>query len=294
MNLLTNGYTVLKMKKNPIDELFASKLKEHRLEPSQRALERFNERLDQKNSRKVAPWYFGAAASVALVSFGLYVFNQNETPITVATTSNKAKVDSKTAETKFPELAASVKMPVMQKSKNSSIITTLVPFENTTVQFENKVVLNTDNLIPEPVLLKEEVLIEDSKEVFANGNLKPSSQPQLIRQNNEEDIILTYEVEIMPQERLRRFDEEPIGLAQAIQFEEYYFLHKKESNEEPTILTKIGHQFQHIKKGEKVNFRELGLRPRDLVAKADRFLHEKLGIENASIKTNKNIHSFGN
>jgi hypothetical protein len=283
------------MKKNPIDELFASKLKEHRLEPSERALERFNQRLDQKNSqRRISPWYFGAAAGLVLASFGLYLMNQDEPKNTLA---EKTPVIQNNAIAQVQALSDSnVALKTNRISKTTVKIESLieVPVENVVIEKSSIIENEIKNIAQSIEPVKEQILIEDSREIFANGNLKPSTLPQLIAPNKEEDVVLTYEVEKMPQERLRRFDDEPIGLAQAIQFEEYYFLHKNESelNEEPSILTKIGNQFKHLKKGEKINFRELGLRPRDIIAKADKFLQEELGLEN--INKNKNNNSLGN
>ena len=40
------------MKKHPIDELFAKKLAEHRQEPSQKAFEKFQARLEEKQTKR--------------------------------------------------------------------------------------------------------------------------------------------------------------------------------------------------------------------------------------------------
>lgn len=84
---------IIKMKKHPIDELFAKKLAEHRQEPSQKAFEKFQARLQEKQQKpKVGfflgnrNWtYYAAAAGIAIaLSVGFLTQNDTSTNPTVA------------------------------------------------------------------------------------------------------------------------------------------------------------------------------------------------------------------
>lgn len=292
MNFQTNGYTILKMKKNPIDELFAAKLAEHRQEPSQRAYARFQEQLEQRhasqNNRKY--WYFGAAAAMLLVGFGTFTsLDTPEKQSTLAAVEVTKKVVQPIVE---PVLFASKTVKASNRKQAVEIQQAAIPQESvpaTMIEKPNIVEESVASISKEitPVIMVSEV---DSREVMMAGNTTPISKVSQIEP--EKEVILTYEVAMAPQERLRQFDDEPIALLEAINFEEYHFLHKNDEHIGlgNSIFEKVAHQIKHIQKGERINFRELGLRPRDLVAKADRFFKKDLGLESIV----RNTSTYGN
>lgn len=51
------NFQITKMKKHPIDDLFASKMAEYRQEPSQRAFDKFQARLAEREEKKTWWWF---------------------------------------------------------------------------------------------------------------------------------------------------------------------------------------------------------------------------------------------
>ncbi len=79
---------IIKMKKHPIDDLFAKKLAEHRQEPSQKAFEKFQARLQEKQQKPKVGFFLGnrnwtyyAAAAGIAIALSVGFLTQNDTSI---------------------------------------------------------------------------------------------------------------------------------------------------------------------------------------------------------------------
>ncbi|MBA4851009.1 hypothetical protein [Emticicia sp. BO119] len=86
------------MKKHPIDELFARKLAEHRQEPSQKAFEKFQARLQEKQARRRGGvlamnrnWGYYAAAAGIIAALTIGVLSQRNTNDIVVADTEKPK-----------------------------------------------------------------------------------------------------------------------------------------------------------------------------------------------------------
>lgn len=90
------------MKKHPIDELFAKKLAEHRQEPSQKAFEKFQARLQEKQTKRRGGvfamnrnWGYYAAAAGVVAALTIGVLSQrNADDVQIVADNGKPKMDS--------------------------------------------------------------------------------------------------------------------------------------------------------------------------------------------------------
>ena len=96
--------TIIKMKKHPIDDLFARKLAEHRQEPSQKAFEKFQTRLAEKQQKPKGGFlainrnwqYYAAAAGIIIVlSIGILSQLNDNNETVVASTEVLKKVEDR-------------------------------------------------------------------------------------------------------------------------------------------------------------------------------------------------------
>jgi hypothetical protein len=91
--------SIIKMKKHPIDELFARKLAEHRQEPSQKAFEKFQARLQEKQTKRRGGvfamnrnWGYYAAAAGIVAALTIGVLSQPNADDTNVADNGKPKV----------------------------------------------------------------------------------------------------------------------------------------------------------------------------------------------------------
>lgn len=104
------------MKKHPIDELFARKLAEHRQEPSQKAFEKFQARLQEKQTKRRGGvfainrnWGYYAAAAGIVAALTIGVLSQRTTDDTQIIADNGK-----------PKVGAPVKQPTPLTTQDSS------------------------------------------------------------------------------------------------------------------------------------------------------------------------------
>ncbi len=123
--------TFLKMKKNHLDELFANKLDDFEISPSEQANDKFMALLGERNQQKASPfknmrWYAAAASLVFISLFSWYFLNSQtkenkETMASVPLKSNisDSKISTPAANAAAPIVLAAVQ-PTTQKATQRS------------------------------------------------------------------------------------------------------------------------------------------------------------------------------
>lgn len=284
------------MKKHPIDDLFAKKLAEHRQEPSQKAFEKFQARLQEKQQKpKVGfflgnrNWtYYAAAAGIAIaLSVGFLTQNDISTNPTVASadapshdvpsdvpTGKKNAVGSVPAMTNN-QVIASVEnkaqstinditkqnLPTVEKQIQPVVKSTL---ENTlanlnpTTQTPNKIIDDS----PE-----EQTNIATTTPIFENTvveTTKPAEQASqgIFKTDVGESVVVVLEPAAPETEVISSISQDSnISLADAKS------LGEEKEEKEKSFIAKLYGEYKHFKYGEKVDLKKLGVK--DVLARVD-------------------------
>lgn len=254
------------MKKNPIDELFAKKLAEHRQEPSQKALEKFQERLAQREQKRrggVFVWnrqwnYYAAAASViAVLSIGVLSIRDNSPQLADVKQDTVKSVAKKDVQKNVPiytqkTTIESSKVEEFQGSVNkqkTSFVNTVIKTEATIAQAQPEVIVTepiqtNTTIASEPVIQTETPQITIQVESINN---KPLS--------TEESIVLVYN--------------------EVIETPKTENVVVEEKEDEKSFISKLFKEYQHFKYGEKVDLKTLGINRREVLAKVDERLFKE-------------------
>lgn len=300
-------FTILKMEKHPIDELFAKKLADHRQEPSQRALEQFRARLAQREQQKRGGgfltishsrrWYYGAAAGLAIALSVVFLSQKNGSEkIDLAKSNGKMNPNEiiqpkNTVEPIVKEQFAnnaiqkSIKRQTIEKPIQQIEIATPI-IENTTSIAQNVAVESKENTIQNPIIDHTEpvesitttiVIPEtqntDNQVITPNESLPfKGVQPQNFVENVEESLILASAPQSVEEsEWLPMIDEDS-----ATEFDKLRKIAIEREENSKSFLARLSEEYRHFKYGEKVDLNNLKIRPKEVLARADeQFLREE-------------------
>lgn len=264
--------SIIKMKKHPIDELFAKKLAEHRQEPSQKAFEKFQARLQEKQTKRRGGvfainrnWGYYAAAAGVVAALTIGVLSQRNTddthmavngvkptpvapvikpvsPITNDDSSQLAETgnrkESNTAEQVFstqPANAIAVAKRNITPAKAPAIKEVVSPIEE-----------EPNNVIAFNPLQAETLAGKSNTEIaIKNTPISPEINPGtvvLVISSVDESTSQT------PVETEKRLAEE-------------------KAEKEKSFLAKLYGEYKHFKYGEKVDLKGIGVK--DAMAKVD-------------------------
>lgn len=281
------------MKKHPIDDLFAKKLAEHRQEPSQKAFEKFQARLQEKQQKPKVGFFLGnrnwtyyAAAAGIAIALSVGFLTQNDTSInpTVAkvdvpsrdvptqkkntietapeATNNQsiASVEYNTQQTiqntsKQTFSAAKNRMQPIVKSTPENTIATLNP---TTQPVPNKIVDDS----PE-----EQISVATNTSIFENPvveTTKPveSASQGIFKTDVGESVVVVLEPAAPEAEVIPSISPDSnISLADAKRMGE------EKEEKEKSFIAKLYGEYKHFKYGEKVDLKKLGVK--DVLARVD-------------------------
>ena len=281
------------MKKHPIDELFAKKLAEHRQEPSQKAFEKFQARLQEKQTKRRGGifiinrnWgYYAAAASiVAALTIGI-LSQKNTVDTEVLAHITPKKIEKKAIEKVNVENSQnalaqkeSVLPATASKETSEKIIkvlpittheTSVAKVKQPTRTLEEKIIDDSPleenavalNTLPDntgTIQTEEVVSLEENKNTIASEEVK---------QEIGESIVLIYEPE-EEKEMIPSINEDsPTSLAEAKQLSE------EKSEKERSFLAKLYGEYKHFKYGEKVDLKRIGVK--DALARVDESLFKE-------------------
>jgi hypothetical protein len=278
--------TIIKMKKHPIDDLFAKKLVEHRQEPSQKAFEKFQARLSEKQQKPKGGfflinrnWAYYAAAAGVVIALSVGFLSQTNTPNNSSLASNhvlklrrEAGVDSRknidnqalaSNENKNQTLEKSIKQN-FKINKNASGVSPVYIPENNIAKVEiqaNKV----DNKImddsPE-VLTNVAVNQIFTNPIIENTNITEEKNQGLFKTDIGESLVLVLEPKKREPEIIVAIDSDSeITLAEAKRLGS-----EKEENAK-SFVAKLYGEYKHFKYGEKVDLKKLGVK--DVLASVD-------------------------
>ncbi len=282
--------TIIKMKKHPIDDLFARKLAEHRQEPSQKAFEKFQTRLAEKQQKSKGGFfainrnwgYYATAAGIVLVlSIGILLQRNAINETVVASTQVPKKVEDK---------ANNISKDVAVRRSDSQLVAVK----------ESAKDINKGNFAqPEKTILKEvktlpiisneisvaklenqpqavqNVIIDDSPEEQASVAINPIFETTTIEKIEpketkitetfknlmDESIVLVLEPEQQEELIPTINPDSPISL------EEAKTLGAEKEENAKSFIAKLYGEYKHFKYGEKVDLKKLGVK--DVFARVD-------------------------
>lgn len=261
------------MKKNPIDELFAKKLAEHRQEPSQKALEKFQERLAQREQKRrggLFVWnrqwnYYAAAASViAVLSIGVLSIRDNSPQLADSKQDTVKSVAKKDVQKNVSVYAQKTTTASNSAEKFQSVVNKQkTSFENTVIKTETTIAQARQEENQPKVVITEptqpNTTIASVTEPVAQTEI-PQITLQVESINNkplsaEESIVLVYNEVI----------ETPKTENAVVE----------EKEDEKSFISKLFKEYQHLKYGEKVDLKTLGINKREVLAKVDERLFKE-------------------
>lgn len=289
--------TIIKMKKHPIDDLFAKKLAEHRQEPSQKAFEKFQARLAENQQKQRGGFflvnrnwgYYAAAASiVAALTIGVLLQRNATNETVVASTAVPKKIENRTKDIlkeKESQLIDNQFVSVQVGVRKSSI-------DNFTQAQKN--ILKEVNILPiisnETSVAKLEnqpkitgnVSVDDSPEeknsvavnTIFDATIIEKSEPKELKVTEtfkniiDESIVLVLEPEEIEKEIIPAINEDsPTSLADAQRLGA-----EKEENAK-SFIAKLYGEYKHFKYGEKVDLKKIGVK--DVLARVDENLFKE-------------------
>jgi len=281
--------TIIKMKKHPIDDLFAKKLAEHRQEPSQKAFEKFQARLAENQQKRRGGfflanrnWGYYAAAAGIVAALTIGVLSQsnvtNETIVASADVpkkvENKIKDISKEKDSQLPDnQLAAVQEGVEKSSKNNIAqpektilkevkILPIISNETSVANLETqqKVI---DNIVDDSPIEQTSVAINP---IFETTNIetiesKETKITETFRNPLDESIVLVLEPEQQEELIPAINPDSPTSL------EEAKILGAEKEENAKSFIAKL-YEYKHfIKYGEKVDLKKLGVK--DVLARVD-------------------------
>lgn len=285
---------IIKMKKHPIDDLFAKKLAEHRQEPSQKAFEKFQARLQEKQQKpKVGfflgnrNWtYYAAAAGIAIaLSVGFLIQNDSSINPTVAradapshdVSSHDVPAQKKKVIESLPEVInnqsnSSVEniaqnttkqnLPTVEKQIQPVVTSTpentIANLNPTTQQVQHKIVDDS----PE-----EQISVATNASIFENPvveTTKPAEQASqgIFKTDVGESVVVvlepaTPEADVIPS----------ISQDSNVSLADVKRMGEEKEEKEKSFIAKLYGEYKNFKYGEKVDLKKLGVK--DVLARVD-------------------------
>lgn len=283
---------IIKMKKHPIDDLFAKKLAEHRQEPSQKAFEKFQARLQEKQQKPKAGFFLGnrnwtyyAAAAGIAIALSVGFLTQNDTSVnpTVASVdapSHDVPTVKKNAVSPVPEVPnnqviasaennaqTTIKditkqnLPTAKKETLPVVISTpenAIATLNPTTQTPNKII---DDSPEEQTNIATTTPILENPVVETTKPIEQASQG-IFKTDVGESVVVVLEPAAPETEVISSISQDSnISLADAKR------LGEEKEEKEKSFIAKLYGEYKHFKYGEKVDLKKLGVK--DVLARVD-------------------------
>ncbi len=271
--------SIIKMKKHPVDELFAKKLAEYRQEPSQKAFEKFQARLQEKQQKPKGGFfwvnrnwtYYAAAAGVAIaLSIGFLSQIGSPDVQTLASVQSTTTVElPKTVEpqTMTPTLS---KADGAKVQTNNSHKTSRKLIERVLAEEKSGLVATTaanpkiDDSPEELMSLTTTQPIFDETHT-AIAAAQPTEDPKnqgVFKTDVGESVVVILEPTMAANEVIPAINEDSATSA-----EEVERLNQEKDEKEKSFIAKLYGEYKHFKYGEKVDLQKLGVK--DVMARVD-------------------------
>lgn len=264
------------MKKHPIDDLFAKKLVEFRQEPSQKAFEKFQARLAEKQEKPKGgifsihrnwSYYAAAAGIVAVLSIG-FLSQKN--------TSNEATLASVVAPKKAQNTIQNKTQSTPIQGSDSQLVIAKKSLENNIEKAGNST-LKEVKTMPEtsianneilPIII-EKIIIDDSPEeqnsvattqIFVTPSVETLQQTEtkiadVSKNTPDESIVLILEPETLEEEVIPSLNQDS-----AMSLKEVQRLGEEKAENDKSFIAKLYGEYKHFKYGEKIDFEKIGLK----------------------------------
>lgn len=279
------------MKKHPIDELFAKNLVEFRQEPSQKAFEKFQARLQEKQEKPKGGifflnrnWSYYAAAAGIIVALTVGILSQRNTTkesvlasseilpkVASKATSNAKSTDSQSVMVEKP-INNVVKNTVSKSDKVllKATKTTIIANETSVakVEIQPKVIENT--IIDDSSEEQTSVAINAIFENTAAEKIEPAEvkSTEIFKNPIDESIVLILEPEQIEKEVIPAINQDSeTNLADARR------LGQEKEEESKSFIAKLYGEYKHFKYGEKVDLKKIGVK--DALARVDEGLFKE-------------------
>ena len=274
------------MKKHPIDELFARKLAEHRQEPSQKAFEKFQARLQEKQTKRRGgvfainrnwAYYAAAAGVVAMLTIG--VLSQNNTTDTNLAVNNKSSTQ-----------VEAIKQPDSPITKESQAL--IAKTEAKDVEFNNNKALPNGSAGSQEIAANNKRVTLKAP-VAGQKAIDNTEQPDNALALNPQVNVQPLHVETLAGKNATAFNDKPTSatskynvgesitlivapieentLAAVNEVESSLVEEKREK--EKSFLAKLYGEYKNFKYGEKVDLKKIGVK--DAVARVDEGLFKE-------------------
>lgn len=277
---------IIKMKKHPIDDLFAKKLAEHRQEPSQKAFEKFQARLAEKQQKPKAGFflgnrnwtYYAAAAGIAIaLSVGFLTQNDISVNQTVASAEPNLKknagqtlpevidnqaIASVENDTQVSENTIKQNLPISKKEIQPLVVSTS---ENTIASTATPVNQTPNKIVDDSP--EEQISIATNTDIFTNPVIettKPAEEANqgIFKTDIGESIVVVLEPTIPEAEVIPSINQDSnISLAEVKRMGE------EKEEKEKSFIAKLYGEYKNFKYGEKVDLKKLGVK--DVLARVD-------------------------
>lgn len=268
------------MKKHPIDDLFAKKLAEYRQEPSQKAFEKFQARLQEKQQKPKAGFFLGnrnwtyyAAAAGIAIALSVGFLTQNDTSINPTVASADLPTRKKNAVETTSEVASNQAIPSVENaqstlkninkqnfSKLKKVIQSVVT--NTPENFvanQNPIIQPAPNKIVDDSP-EEQISVETNMPIFENSVAeitKPAEQvlQGIFKTDIGESIVVILEPTAPEAELIPSINpDSDISLAEVKRMGE------EKEEKEKSFIAKLYGEYKHFKYGEKVDLKKFGVK----------------------------------
>ena len=292
---------IIKMKKHPIDDLFAKKLAEHRQEPSQKAFEKFQARLQEKQQKPKVGFFLGnrnwtyyATAAGIAIALSVGFLTQNDTSInpTVASVDVPSydvpshdvptvKAQTKNTVETTPQMTnnqaiASVENNTQQTTQNTTkqnFPTVKKAIESVVTSMPENTIANLNPItqsVPNKIVddsPEEQISVATTTPIFGNPvveTTKPAEQVSqgIFKTDVGESIVVVLEPTVPEAEVIPSINPDSnISLAEAKR------LGDEKEEKEKSFIAKLYGEYKHFKYGEKVDLKKLGVK--DVLARVD-------------------------
>lgn len=257
---------------DPIDKLFSDKLKNHEVQPSDRANRLFLSKIEEKEEKKkpLFWWTMSLAASLFIVGFtGFYFYSsKKQNSVELAQNTQKGQEDVKLTEnaelenSNLPKALENVLEPLKEVREKD--------FSKSVAQKHISEIVEKQDLA---VSYKSSQIVEyqPTKEVFkAEQIAKIEEKVQVSSANvsNQETLIFLTPMLAMngamnPQQKALTLR----ALQSSSENKEDYF------SDEKSLFVRVIDEVKNLKKGEKVDFNKLGFKPiEELALNQDGFI----------------------
>ena len=279
------------MKKHPIDELFAKNLVEFRQEPSQRAFEKFQARLQEKQEKPKGGifflnrnWSYYAAAAGIILALTVGILSQRNTTkeSVLASSEILPKVASKAASNAKSTDSQSV---MAKNSTNNAVENTVSKSDKVLLKATKTTIIANETSVAKVEIQPKEIentIIDDSPEeqtsvainaIFENTaaeKIEPAEvkSTEIFKNPIDESIVLILEPEQIEKEVIPAINQDSeTNLADARR------LGQEKEEESKSFIAKLYGEYKHFKYGEKVDLKKIGVK--DALARVDEGLFKE-------------------